>query len=102
MQVILGSTRQGRFGDTVGRWIYAIASKRDDLCAELIDLRDWPLPFFNEARPPVSGHLAAQAEAWAGKLAWADGYVIVTPEYNHGYAAVLKNALDHLYSKWNN
>jgi NAD(P)H-dependent FMN reductase len=102
IQIILGSTREGRFGETVARWFHGIAAERQDIGAELIDLRDWPLPFFNEARPPASGHHAAQAQAWAGKVARADGYVIVTPEYNHGYPAVLKNALDHLYSEWNN
>ena len=102
VQIILGSTRQGRFGDKVGRWIHDIAAKREDLSAELIDLRDWPLPFFDEARPPASGHYAPEARGWAGKVAEADGYILVTPEYNHGYPAVLKNALDHIYTEWNN
>jgi NAD(P)H-dependent FMN reductase len=102
LQIILGSTREGRFGETVARWFHGIAAERQDIAVELIDLRDWPLPFFNEARPPASGHQAAQAQAWGDKVARADGYVIVTPEYNHGYPAVLKNALDHIYGEWNN
>lgn len=102
IQIILGSTREGRFGDRVANWFYSIAASRRDLNAELIDLHDWPMPFFNEARPPASGHYAPEARAWADKIATADGYVIVTPEYNHGYTAVLKNALDHIYAEWNN
>ena len=102
IQVILGSTREGRFGDVVARWFYSLASERNDLHAELIDLREWPLPFFNEPRPPMAGGQAAEAEAWASKVAEAHGYVFVTPEYNFGPPAVLKNALDHVYDAWNN
>lgn len=102
IQIILGSTREGRFGYRVANWFYKIAAAREDLTAELIDLRDWQLPFFNEARPPASGHYAAEAQAWAEKVAQGDGFVIITPEYNYGYPAVLKNALDHIYHEWNN
>lgn len=100
--VILGSTRQGRFGETVANWFHTIASSRQDLSAELIDLRDWPLPLFDEPKSPSGGHYAEAAKPWAEKIAEADGYVIVTPEYNHGYPAPLKNALDHLNREWNN
>jgi NAD(P)H-dependent FMN reductase len=72
------------------------------LSAELIDLRDWPLPFFNEPVPPITGRYAPEAQAWAAKVGEADGFVFVTPEYNFGYPAVLKNALDHIYHEWNN
>ena len=73
--------------------------------AELVDLRDYPLPFFDapvsparfQGRPPNPG-----AAAWASNVAEADGYVIVTPEYNHGYPGVLKNALDRAFVEWNN
>jgi NAD(P)H-dependent FMN reductase len=102
IQIILGSTREGRFGDRVANWFYVLAAKREDLIAELIDLRDWTLPFFNEPKSPITGHYAPEARAWAAKMAEGDGYVFVTPEYNFGYPAVLKNALDHIYHEWNN
>jgi NAD(P)H-dependent FMN reductase len=101
IQVILGSTRNGRFGDRVADWFIQHATGRDDLTAELVDLRDWPLPFFDQPTPPMRGDYTDAAQrAWAAKVAEADGFVFVTPEYNHGYPAVLKNALDHLYAEW--
>nr|ANY57938.1 FMN Reductase [uncultured bacterium] len=102
IQVILGSTRQGRVGASVASWFMQHASARTDLSAELVDLADWPLPFFNSPVPPAFGPSSdPQARAWAAKVGQADGYVLVTPEYNHGYPAVLKNALDHVYREWN-
>jgi len=102
LQVILGSTRTGRFGDRVADWFMQHATDRDDLTAELVDLRDWPLPFYDQQRPPMmGGYTDDLQQRWADKVAAADGYVFVTPEYNHGYPAVLKNALDHLYAEWN-
>ena len=101
IQIVLGSTREGRFGERVASWFYGIAAERPDLRAELIDLRDWPLPFFSAPRPPMAGGLAEEARPWAEKVAQGDGYVFVTPEYNYGPPAVLKNALDHLYAEWN-
>lgn len=98
---ILGSTRQGRFGETVATWLAEIAAERDDLVYQPVDLRDWPLPFFDSPRSPASGHVAPEAEAWSRTIAAADGYVLITPEYNRGYPAVLKNALDHLWHEWN-
>jgi NAD(P)H-dependent FMN reductase len=102
IQIILGSTREGRFGDRVATRFYGLAAKRENLVAELIDLRDWPLPCFNEPSSPITGHYAPEARAWAAKMAEGDSYVFVTPEYNFGYPAVLKNALDHIYHEWNN
>ncbi len=72
--------------------------------AELIDLRDWPLPFFNEAGSPgmLKGNYTNDlAKRWSAKIAEADAFIVVTPEYNHGYPAVLKNAFDWLYPEWN-
>ncbi len=101
IQVILGSTRQGRFGDRVAEWFVAETRDRTDASIELVDLRDWPLPFFDQPVPPMAGDYADPAQRrWGEKVAAADGFVIVTPEYNHGYPAVLKNALDHLYAEW--
>jgi len=102
IHVILGSTRQGRSGEKVARWFMAHAQARTDLDVELVDLRDWPLPFFDQQRPPMMGGYSDPAQQrWAEQVARADGYVLVTPEYNHGYPAVLKNALDHLFAEWN-
>jgi hypothetical protein len=101
LQVILGSTRQGRFGDKVAYWFMQHAAAHPDLNAELVDLADWPLPFFNSPVPPAMQEPQdPQAVAWANKISAGDAYVLVTPEYNHGYPAVLKNALDHAVRPW--
>jgi len=102
VQVILGSTRQNRSGEKVARWITDLADARPDLDAELVDLRDYPLPFFDSPFPPKRALPDdPQVQAWAAKVADADGFIMVTPEYNYGYSAVLKNALDTLYYEWN-
>jgi NAD(P)H-dependent FMN reductase len=102
IQVILGSTRRGRSGEKVARWFMTHAGSRTDLDVELVDLRDWPLPFFDQQMPPMmGGYSDAEQQRWAQQIARADGYVLITPEYNHGYPAVLKNALDHLFAEWN-
>jgi NAD(P)H-dependent FMN reductase len=100
LQVILGSTRADRHGETVARWFADLARERPDFRTELLDLRDWPLPFFDQPRSPSSGHRAPEARAWAETIDRGDAYVIVTPEYNHSFPAVLKNAIDHLYHEW--
>ncbi len=102
VQIILGSTREGRVGEKVARWFMDHARARTDFTTEFLDLADWPLPFFNAPVPPAFGPSPdPAARAWGAKIAQADGYILVTPEYNHGYPAVLKNALDHLYHEWN-
>ncbi len=104
IQVILGSTRQGRFGEQPARWIYEEAKKRQEFAVEFIDLRDYPLPFFDEPVSPSQPNMkyvSKEGESWAKKIGEADGYIWVTPEYNHGYSAVLKNAIDYVYSEWN-
>ena len=102
IQVILGSTREGRAGEQVARWVTALATQRGDVQVELVDLRDYPLPFFESAVSPKRALSDdPRVQAWAAKIAEADGYVFVTPEYNYGYPAVLKNALDYLYYQWN-
>lgn len=100
--IIIGSTREGRFGDKPARWISGTAAKRTDMQFELIDLRDYPLPFFEEQMSPVYAppqHPVAQR--WAARLATLDGFIVVTPEYNHSASAVLKNALDYAYKEFN-
>ena len=99
--IVIGSTREGRFGEKPAQWIHEIAKQRTDLAFELIDLRDHPLPFFNEPMQPRLGPVNNEAaRRWAGKLATLDGLIMVTPEYNHGPGAVLKNALDYAYTEF--
>src|SRR5215470_1798808 len=105
IHIIIGSTRQKRFADKPATWIYEEAKKRQELDVELVDLRDYPLPFFDEPISPArmeGKYSNAIVTTWAQKVAEADGYIIVSPEYNHGYSAVLKNAFDHIYPEWNN
>jgi NAD(P)H-dependent FMN reductase len=98
--IILSTTRPGRFGDAPAQWLFDIARKREDADFELVDLRDYPMPFFEEKVPliyaPVENVIAKR---WAAKMATLDGYVFITAEYNHSITGVLKNALDHLYSE---
>lgn len=99
--IIVGSTRAGRFADKPVTWIHGLAEQRNDMRFEIVDLRDHPLPFFAEAMSPA--YAAPQNEhavAWANRLAQFDGFIVVTPEYNHGPSAVLKNALDYAYAEF--
>ncbi len=101
--IILGSTRPNRNGEQVAKWVHDIASRRDDTEFELVDLRDYPLPHLDEPLPPSMGQYQNEhTKAWADKIASFDGFVIVTPEYNHSTSGVLKNAIDYLYAEWNN
>jgi NAD(P)H-dependent FMN reductase len=101
--IILGSTRPNRNGEQVARWVLDISSERADAEFELVDLRDFPLPHLDEPLPPSLGQYQGDhTKAWAAKIASFDGFVIVTPEYNHSTSGVLKNALDYLYAEWNN
>ena len=101
--VILGSTRPGRRGATVASWVMDIAARRDDATFELIDLADHPLPHLDEPLPPTMGQYQnAHTLQWAATIAQYDGFIIVTPEYNHSTSGVLKNAIDYLYAEWNN
>jgi NAD(P)H-dependent FMN reductase len=101
--IILGSTRPNRNGEQVAKWVYDIASRRSDAEFELIDLRDYPLPHLDEPLPPSMGQYSNEhTRQWADKIASFDGFVIVTPEYNHSTSGVLKNAIDYLYAEWNN
>jgi NAD(P)H-dependent FMN reductase len=101
--IILGSTRPNRNGEQVARWVYDIAARRTDAEFELVDLRDYPLPHLDEPLPPSMGQYQNEhTRQWADKIASFDGFVFVTPEYNHGTSGVLKNAIDYLYAEWNN
>jgi NAD(P)H-dependent FMN reductase len=101
--IIIGSTRPNRNGEAVGKWVYEVAKKRDDAEFELIDLRDFHLPLLDEPLPPSMGQYSnAHTKKWAETILSFDGYVFVTPEYNHSVPAALKNAIDFLYKEWNN
>jgi NAD(P)H-dependent FMN reductase len=102
IQVITGTTREGRFSERVTEWVAQYLRTHTDFEVEPVDLRDHPLPFF-DAPPPAKAprEYAIDAAARLGvTLDRADGYVIVTGEYNHGYPAVLKNAMDWTFVEW--
>jgi NAD(P)H-dependent FMN reductase len=103
IQVILASTRPGRFGEKPAAWVMDRLRAREDLEPELLDLRDHPMPFFNQPRSPAYGHREYPDEVapWAEAVERGDGYLVVTPEYNHGYPAVLKNAFDSVFPEFN-
>lgn len=98
--VVVGSTRQGRHADKVVGWLTNRLGMRSDATFEIADLRDLSLPFFDVPVGPGYGGVAGEARTWAEHVANADGFIFVTPEYNHGYPAALKNAIDHLYHQW--
>jgi NAD(P)H-dependent FMN reductase len=101
--IIIGSTRPGRKGEAVGNWVYDIARKRIDTEFELVDIAEFKLPLFDEPMPPSLGKYSKEhTHAWAAKIASFDGYVFVTPEYNHSTSAALKNAIDFLHQEWVN
>lgn len=101
--IIVGSTRPGRIGEAVARWVHEIARKRPDAEFELVDIETFQLPLLDEPVPPSRGQYSQpHTQAWAAKIGSFDAYVFVTPEYNHGPPGALKNALDYLYAEWNN
>ncbi|HEY3813762.1 MAG TPA: NAD(P)H-dependent oxidoreductase [Caulobacteraceae bacterium] len=105
VSVIVGSTRPGRFSEKPALWIRDHLARREGLEVRLLDLRDFPMPFFDEGPPPsVPGRAPYENEAvkrWTAEIAAADGFVFVTGEYNFGPPAVLKNAIDYVYPEWN-
>lgn len=104
IQVIVGSTRPGRFSDKPVAWLADRLGRRDDFDLEIVDLRDHPLPFYDRALPPARSLRDYPDEdvARLGRtIERADGFVIVTSEYNHGYPASLKNAMDHVFPEFN-
>ena len=105
ISVIVGSTRQGRFSEKPAQWIFEHLRKRKEIEARLLDLRDFPMPFFDQAVPPsMPGRPPYPNEVvqkWTAQIGASDGFVFVTPEYNYGTSAVLKNAIDWVYPEWN-
>ncbi len=103
IQIIIGSTRQGRFADKPARWVADRLGAREDMDVEVVDLRDHPLPLFDQPRPPAYSLRDYPSEPIArlGRtIDRADGFVFLTAEYNHGPTGVLKNALDHTFPEW--
>jgi NAD(P)H-dependent FMN reductase len=105
IKIILGSTRQQRFGDQPAKWIMEKA-KTKGMDVKLLDLRDYPLPFFDEAMSPTMAVMKNTypypvSAKWTEKIGEADGFIIIAAEYNHGYTAVLKNAMDYVSTEWN-
>ncbi|MHB8352218.1 MAG: NADPH-dependent FMN reductase [Thermoplasmata archaeon] len=101
--IVLGSTRPGRIGDQVARWVLDHAKARPDATYELIDVADYHLPLLDEPIPASAGKYSQpHTKVWAEKIAACDGFVFVTGEYNHGIPGALKNAIDFLFAEWNN
>jgi NAD(P)H-dependent FMN reductase len=105
ISVIISSTREGRFGDQPANWFHGLLAKRPDVTAKLLDLRNFPMPFFDQVMPPAwpgrPPYAIEVVQRWTAEIAGSDGFVIVAAEYNYGPPAVLKNALDWVYPEWN-
>ena len=100
--VVVGSTRPGRFADHPAQWILERASEKDAFDVELVDLRDYKLPLFDESMSPAYGPVESDAaRTWQEKVAEFDGFIFTAAEYNRGPTGVLKNALDYAYQQWN-
>ncbi|TXH83869.1 MAG: NADPH-dependent oxidoreductase [Rhizobium sp.] len=99
--VVIGSVRPNRICPTVAEWVTSIGRRILPAEFEIVDLRDWPLPMDGEPCIPATGDYRTElTKAWSEKIASGDAFVFVSPQYNWGYPAVLKNALDHLYREW--
>jgi NAD(P)H-dependent FMN reductase len=100
--LILGSTREGRFADRPTEWLMNMVKLRTEATFEIVDLRDYPMPFFDEPRSPMMVPPRNDvALRWGKKVAELDAFIFITPEYNHSIPAVLKNALDYAYGEFN-
>ncbi len=100
--IVIGSTRPNRIGRQAAEWVLSNLPPSTVFEAELLDLNDWVLPLSDEPEIPAAGiYVHEHTRAWSRKIATADGYIFVTPQYNWGYPASLKNALDHLFKEWN-
>ncbi|WP_026927765.1 NADPH-dependent FMN reductase [Granulicoccus phenolivorans] len=101
--IIVGSTRNGRAGESVGQWVAKQAAERTGAEYELVDLAAYNLPMFDEATHPMMAnkkYASAEVQAWSDKIDQFDGYIFITPEYNHSVPAAFKNAVDSLGSEW--
>ena len=99
--VIAGSLRPRRLATQIADWVAAVGRDSTDGLFEVVDLKDWPLPMDDEPGMPQRGVYAFEhTRAWSRKIAAAPAFVFVTPQYNGGYPAAVKNAIDHLYQEW--
>jgi NAD(P)H-dependent FMN reductase len=104
LQIIVGSTRPGRFADKPLAWLVDRLSGRDGFELDVLDLRDYPLPLFNSPMSPartLRDYPNEEVAALGRRFDAADGYITITSEYNHGYPASLKNALDYVFPEFN-
>src|SRR3954463_11316759 len=100
--IIVGSTRPGRKAETIARWVHEVASKRTDAVYEVVDIAEFRLPHLDEPMPPMMGqYTQPHTKEWAARIASLDGFVFVSPEYNHSTSGALKNAIDFLFREWN-
>ncbi len=102
ISIIIASVREGRLGERVGRWVNTVASGRPEFAVTVVDLKERNFPLFAEPVSPSQGNYKNPVQvAWATEVGDSDGFILVTPEYNHGYPPSLKNALDYIYAEWN-
>ena len=100
--IVVGSVRPNRFADHPTKWIFEIAGKHNELEFEIVDVKDYPMPFFNEVASPLYAPSASDAaQRWQKKIASLDGFIFIAAEYSRGPTASLKNALDYAYTEWN-
>jgi len=103
--IVLGSTRKGRVADTILQHVQEFIATRDDIKATVVDLKETDLPFFENEHPPSSPDYVITDERvqnWSTLVKSADSIIFITPEYNHTLSAVQKNAIDTLYTEWEN
>lgn len=103
VQIIIGSTRPGRQSDKLAKWVTNRAKEFQNIETEVVDLQDYDLPLFNEPSSPQytpDRKTTGVVKQWIDKLAEADGYILITPEYNRSTSGVLKNAIDYIDYQW--
>lgn len=100
LAVIVASTREGRLGDRVAGWFADLARQHPEFSVDVVDLAEVGLPAVQSGAHPKSGRYSPAVQAFAERIGAADAFVVVTPEYNHGYPASLKTALDAVYAEW--
>ncbi|WP_410606462.1 NADPH-dependent FMN reductase [Amycolatopsis sp. lyj-109] len=101
--IIIGSTRPGRRAEQVALWVFALATGRTDATFEVVDIAEYDLPHLDEAVPAAMGNPYdhPHTKVWSATISSFDGFVFVTPEYNHSVPGALKNAIDFLFEEWN-
>jgi len=99
--IILGSTRPGRNGEAVAKWVDGLAQKQTDATFELVDVADYNLPLLDEPNPAMKQQYTKEhTKVWSKKISEFDGFIFVTAEYNHSIPGALKNAMDFLNVEW--